>query len=324
LYGFVHRAFLEFFCASSIVYRFEKTRDLPMAELKQIFERHRKEKAWHEVLRLICGAIGESFAGELIQQLTASKDLKLAVECLSEVRKIENVAEAAGELLVAVLDALASTSEQFQIDLVYAAELIGTRWPHREKVMDWLRRPPPRIDSTTLVGYLVGTIGNDSQELRKVLLGACTQTGGVIGGIAIMALSYGWKGDSEVANALLSIATSNHPSSTIAIKALARSFKDESIVTALFRLANENEDARHAVMFHFAKDERAIPLLMATAGTGGHPSRGPAIVQLQFHTDVPKVRRMLTKLATDEEWGEAAAYILAKHRDKKRPPTSPA
>lgn len=35
LYGFVHRAFLEYFCAMAFVHRFEKTRDMTLEQLKQ-------------------------------------------------------------------------------------------------------------------------------------------------------------------------------------------------------------------------------------------------------------------------------------------------
>jgi predicted NACHT family NTPase len=71
LYGFVHRALLEFFCADAIRTKFERTDGLPLDTLKtDIFGKHRAEQVWHEVLRLICGMIGERFAGELIAYLT--------------------------------------------------------------------------------------------------------------------------------------------------------------------------------------------------------------------------------------------------------------
>jgi predicted NACHT family NTPase len=72
LYGFVHRAFLEYFCASALVHRFEKTRELSLDDLKRdIFGAHWAEPAWQEVLRLVCGMIAPRFAGELIAHLTS-------------------------------------------------------------------------------------------------------------------------------------------------------------------------------------------------------------------------------------------------------------
>jgi GTPase SAR1 family protein len=69
-YGFVHRTFLEYFCAMEIVHRFEKSRTLTFEQLRdEVFGRHWQDETWHEVLRLICGAIAPQFAGELIEFL---------------------------------------------------------------------------------------------------------------------------------------------------------------------------------------------------------------------------------------------------------------
>ena len=70
LYGFVHRAFLEYFCASAFVWRFEKTKDLTIDQLKaDVYGKHWEDQSWHEVLRLICGIIDEKWAGKIIEDL---------------------------------------------------------------------------------------------------------------------------------------------------------------------------------------------------------------------------------------------------------------
>jgi predicted NACHT family NTPase len=70
-YGFVHRTFLEYFCAMEIVHRFEKQRALTFEQLRDdVFGLHWQDETWHEVLRLICGMIDPKFAGELIEFLT--------------------------------------------------------------------------------------------------------------------------------------------------------------------------------------------------------------------------------------------------------------
>jgi hemoglobin-like flavoprotein len=73
-YGFMHRTFLEYFCAVEIVYRFEKQRTLTFEQLRdEIFGQHWQDETWHEVLRLICGAIDLKFAGKLIEFLLGVK-----------------------------------------------------------------------------------------------------------------------------------------------------------------------------------------------------------------------------------------------------------
>jgi len=69
-YGFMHRTFLEYFCAIEIVHRFEKQRILTAEQLRdEVFGQHWQDETWHEVLKLICGAIDPKFAGELIEFL---------------------------------------------------------------------------------------------------------------------------------------------------------------------------------------------------------------------------------------------------------------
>ena len=69
-YGFMHRTFLEYFCAVEIVHRFEKQHTLTFEQLRdEVFGQHWQDETWHEVLRLICGAIAPKFAGELIEFL---------------------------------------------------------------------------------------------------------------------------------------------------------------------------------------------------------------------------------------------------------------
>lgn len=69
-YGFMHRTFLEYFCAVEIVYRFEKQRTLTFERLRdEVFGQHWRDETWHEVLQLICGAIDSKFANQLVNFL---------------------------------------------------------------------------------------------------------------------------------------------------------------------------------------------------------------------------------------------------------------
>ncbi|MFB8789572.1 MAG: HEAT repeat domain-containing protein [Potamolinea sp.] len=109
-YGFVHRTFLEYFCACEFVERFGKRGiegGLTLEELKtEVFGKHWQDESWHEVLRLIVGMIDTSFAGEVINYLMALDGeaekfihLFLAAECLLEVRNSSIVGATATQLL---------------------------------------------------------------------------------------------------------------------------------------------------------------------------------------------------------------------------------
>ena len=115
IYGFVHRTFLEYFCAVEIVHRFEKQRTLTFEQLRdEVFGQHWQDETWHEVLRLICGMIEERKAGELIDYLTECSfspkvlpywrdddltNIFLASSCLSEVRNRTAIREIDTKLL---------------------------------------------------------------------------------------------------------------------------------------------------------------------------------------------------------------------------------
>ena len=100
LYGFVHRTFLEYFCAEAIVGKFKHDQRWPFDRLRELFEQHWADPSWREVLRLVAGALHERHSAQLIELLTTDVNqpwppgefaqppwnLALAVQCLAEVR----------------------------------------------------------------------------------------------------------------------------------------------------------------------------------------------------------------------------------------------
>lgn len=106
-YGFMHRTFLEYFCAVEIVHRFEKQRTLTFEQLRgEVFEQHWQDETWLEVLRLICNQIDINFAKQLLKDLLSKHSvhhsiLFFAAECLLEVDN-----HSAKELIRSVLDSL--------------------------------------------------------------------------------------------------------------------------------------------------------------------------------------------------------------------------
>ena len=99
-YAFVHRTFLEYFCAADIVHQFNVAKTLSEQDLIALFDAHCRDDDWREVLRLICGQIDEQFVGRIVESLATRTDLEewnrvtplpelpLAVWCMSEVRQL--------------------------------------------------------------------------------------------------------------------------------------------------------------------------------------------------------------------------------------------
>jgi HEAT repeat protein/energy-coupling factor transporter ATP-binding protein EcfA2 len=98
VYGFVHRAFLEYLAASDIVRRYER-RELTDSELlNDVFALRAPDPTWHEVLLLIIGQLGERVAAPAIEKIlelevepqvrAVAPSAVLALRALTEVRRV--------------------------------------------------------------------------------------------------------------------------------------------------------------------------------------------------------------------------------------------
>jgi hypothetical protein len=143
-YAFVHRTFLEYFCAADIVHRFNVEKSLDANGLIALFEERCRDDRWREVLRLICGQIDERFVGQILERLFARIDLHwwdgerpipeipLAIWCLSEVRNPGRLEQAGAQLLSIAATCFLQGYElpdAFVQDLKAAVRDLGPRWP---------------------------------------------------------------------------------------------------------------------------------------------------------------------------------------------------
>ena len=155
-YGFIHRTFLEYFCAMDIVQKFDN-RDLDPETLKSnYFIKYWEDPTWHEVLSLVCSK-KEKFAGEIIECLMKAYDpqyfgerpplnISLAIKCFNELRNpnaIERTAKRLLERVLKLFEMVRWTKDinQFLVEeIVPAAKLVGNRWPHQDIIIDQFSR----------------------------------------------------------------------------------------------------------------------------------------------------------------------------------------
>jgi energy-coupling factor transporter ATP-binding protein EcfA2 len=279
LYGFVHRAFLEFFCAAAFVTKFERTRDLTIDEMKsKVFGANWTNQTWHEVLRLICGMLNEKFAGELIDYLTndvvteaAAKrrdglNLILAAQCLTEVRNLEILAEPAERLLEQIcahIDHVSTTkpkglwwilpihsaAAQFLRRLMPSVESIGPDWPNRQVLVRWLAAHGSFVLSRG--GFLDFF---DSTQFADLL-------GGLIGAVGA--------GNDEVYSILLNYLTRDDPSYRELIpSALAHGWRENPQTLPIIRQLADSDEAisvrraaHRQIVDAFRYDAETLPLL---------------------------------------------------------------
>jgi predicted NACHT family NTPase len=161
-YAFVHRTFLEYFCAWEFVRQFEKERTISLDYLKnEVFGKHWQDvdQSWPEVLRLIVGMIDERFAGEIIDYLLSEDELNgeieyfnnvlFAADCLAEVRNKAALAPTANKLLNKLkglveerdCDELLTVGEFIVMSHVrnQAVVAIATAWKDQPDTFPWLK-----------------------------------------------------------------------------------------------------------------------------------------------------------------------------------------
>jgi len=124
-YGFVHRTFLEYFCAWHFAFAFEKQRKITIEKLKQdVFGTRWHNSSWHEVLSLIVGQIHITFGKEIIEYLLAQdgasndfRNLFLAAKCCEDMRDFRQIPETQNlliEKLQSVVDSQADVSDDIR------------------------------------------------------------------------------------------------------------------------------------------------------------------------------------------------------------------
>ncbi|MFF2627080.1 HEAT repeat domain-containing protein [Kitasatospora griseola] len=230
VYGFVHRAFLEYLAASDIAYRFNRERSLTEDQLLEgVFAARWRDPAWREVLLLLAGELDERFVGEAVSRLLAAAPalpgagdpvpewLVLAVRCLGEVRKLGLVtaqSEAVVDALVALFEAYAAEgSTVLPGDIVEALDGLrpvltglGPHWVGRERFLRWYlvyghhaQRESPLLAVGAVTARLAcALLLNDPRGPAVLRAWAEHGWSPAQRAAAFAALAEGWAGDQQV------------------------------------------------------------------------------------------------------------------------------
>ena len=186
-YAFVHRTFLEYFCAWEIVWQFKETQTLSIEQLKtEVFGKHWMDEYWHEVLRLIAGMIEAKFVGEIIEFLMGIdgedeefKNLFLAADCLGEVRNRKVIEEIDTRLYRRII-ILIHYNDYYLIhgknkrDTIFeinkkGVETIGTVWDRHPRTFTMLKELAIKGHNDVVQYHAVITIANSLKNDSKTL-----------------------------------------------------------------------------------------------------------------------------------------------------------
>jgi HEAT repeat protein len=248
-FAFVHRTFLEYFCASWFVGQVLQT--LSLATVKEVFERHWKDETWHEVLRLIAGMVAGNQAEELIQLLMAQDgrrykqaNLMLAAGCLSEVRN-QRAVRSTDQLL----------RQRFVADVIFYKPPYYYQFYQAEGEIGPIRRKA--------VG-LFAFVWRDRQAVVGLLSASRSADDWIVRHAAVQELARGWKDDPETLTQLKDRARSDGDAYVrqAAVQELARGWKDDPETLPLLKdraLSDRYAVVRYAAVRGLARGWKEEP-----------------------------------------------------------------
>ncbi|MFF2746919.1 NACHT domain-containing protein [Kitasatospora sp. NPDC058048] len=282
VYGFVHRAFLEYLAAADIVQRYTVGREWSPEELiEEVFARRVEDSMWHEVLLLVVNRLSEADAGRVVDHLLEQENadsLILAFQSLAEVRKIGLLnaqSSRAIDSLVAALSAPEFAGAIGPITTALTALTATPAWAGRGQFLFWF--------------HLQGLF---TEMCRKA---------------SMVAAAF----DSTIEGSLARI-TFGHPSvRASAVEALAHRWVGHAGLPAtLLELTAENqrEDVRSRALAELAtrwpEHHAVLPLALRSAARSPDASaRRSALRLLERRAQHPAVLPLLLKRATaDPDW----------------------
>ncbi|MFN6250034.1 MAG: signal transduction protein, partial [Microcystis sp.] len=307
-FAFVHRTFLEYFCACEFYERFKK-RGLPdgitLEELKtKVFGEHYSDPVWKEVLCLLMGMLSAEFPKEIAEELISylidieEKDqefayLFLAADCYGELRN-QSIYVKLSQRLLNQLERL------YDKDISYYEKYDSEKW--------WQQRDKIRDKNISSVVKNWQGDPNGWNMLQKLAQSATS-----------------WPEQKPVINALVEIAQlypvalskiqelANRGKSK-AIEALATHWRDNpQTLPIIQQQANKGQSkAIEALANHWRDNPQTLPIIQQQANKGEHR----AIEALANHwRDDPQTLPIIQQLANKAE-GEIIGLLTALARIK--------
>ncbi|NET58966.1 MAG: NACHT domain-containing protein [Symploca sp. SIO2E6] len=270
-YGFVHRTFLEYFCALEYVCEFKETRHLTIKQLiTEVFGKHWQDQSWQEVLRLIAGMINAKFVGPIIKYLIEQKinrrefldkngrlrkegvqNLLLAANCFAELRrKSPSIADALQTALKQEVEQ--ESPHQFNAEaadaIVSAIATVGQNTP---QTLDWLKFRLQSDSNSHIRKSALQAIAqygqNDPDTLPLLRNKAQSDQDRDVRSTAVVEIARGWKGDPDTLPLLHDKAQFDKSGivRSAAVEKIARGWKDDFDTLSLLQQKAKSDKDWH-------------------------------------------------------------------------------
>jgi predicted NACHT family NTPase len=287
-YAFVHRSFLEYFCALEFFKQFEKrgtANGLTLEELKtDVFGKYWQDETWHEVLLLIAGMMETEFVGEILEYLMALDgeeenfvNLFLAAKCLAEVRNRSVIASTADKLLGKLKDLT-------KYNPCYYSYEEETKLVQQIRTQAIISIASNYKDDTSTFLFLQQCIHNDDKDVRCAAVEALAsnykddaRTFSIVQQcvhdddrdmqhVAASALASNYKDDTRTFSFFQQCAQDDGFALDVAVWALANYYKDDIRTFTFFQQCIQDDDSyvRYAAVRtladYYKDDTRAFPI----------------------------------------------------------------
>ncbi|MCU0545314.1 MAG: HEAT repeat domain-containing protein [Oscillatoriaceae cyanobacterium Prado104] len=341
-YAFVHRTFLEYFCAWEFVRQFEKEKTIELDGLIQVFREHWRDESWHEVLRLMAGMLDAKFTGQILEYLIGENgeaekfsNLFLAAQCLDEVRNRNSIDEIGCKLrdrikeLTRYGNITDSTPSEYDL-LVYeirgqAVAAVVTIWKDDPETLPLLKQRAQSDDDSDVRQVAVQEIARGWKDDPETLplLKQWTQSNDdwAVQCAAVQEIARGWKDDPETLPLLKQRAQSdgNWDVRQTAVQEIARGWKDDPETLSILKQWAQFDDnwaVRRAAAEEIArgwKDEpETLSILKQRAQSDGNWLVREAAVQeiARGWKDNPETLPLLKQRAqSDDNWNVRRAAV---------------
>jgi HEAT repeat protein/energy-coupling factor transporter ATP-binding protein EcfA2 len=331
VYGFVHRAFLEYLAAVDIDQRYTREREWTQEEfVEEVFARHAEDPAWHEVLLLLVGQIGEREAGAVIDRLLEmhrrraqpewnTAMLALAVRALAEVRRIGVLAaqsRAVVDGLVALMEQTDSKYPPFggMEETLAALNTFPPHWSGRSRFLRWFHlrgqfRYDPQPGQYASVLY-------EGSTIPRILAG-CAHTDGTKTAL-LEGLAERWGAERDVREVLRTSTVADpdeHVRSTALVLLAELSTGEEGISGLLADRSVADPSPRiRALALSLGGDSRSDEgqwdsiAALAVSAEEGHERYEALSALAQYRSEDAEVRELLCRRAVEDP----AEYVRQK------------
>jgi len=355
-YAFVHRTFLEYFCAWEFVWQFKEIQTLTLEQLKQeVFGQHWQDESWHEVLRLIAGLIDAKFTGEIIEYLLAQtvdrneflgvydclkkeglSNLLLAANCFAEVRNRAAIASTSIYLLKTLQQEVKGHSYQLDLESATAlTALIATLWQENPETLSWLKgclrfHSSPYVPPSA-IRAIAQAWKNDPDTLLWLKSYAQSDEDNWVRSVAVEAIAQAWKDDPDTLPWLKSTQSDkNEWVRSAVVEAIACGWKDDPntlIMLKSLTQSDEHKRVRSMVVEVLARywkyDPGTLPMLKSYAQSDKDDWVRRAAVQglaSNWKDDPDTLPILKSRAQSDEDGNVRRAALWALAQDWKNDP----